>query len=381
MEATVRWQDEGDWDGAFEQEWTELVDRCPTASVFQTPEWVSAWWKHFGTGRLVVLTVHHDQRLTCLAPFVAGSERRFGVRLNTLALAGEPMADRLGLLFDPAFDGLCTAARAVVERLPSFDLIRMAELTMHGPEEAAMLDEARRVRAPVALRAWSRAPVLRLDRSWEEMERAYPRALRTRLSRARSKQKQAGGWSFRRWQPGPLELGPLLEELRALEDLSWKGESRVGIFSTPRSRDFVREVSDKFARRGWLDVATLTANGALVAYRYGFRFRGVFLDYNLAHDPAYARVAPGRILLDEIIKDSHRIGLTAVDASRGRIHPPHLLADWTADFRLHSRLLLFGPSLHGRAMSVVERTFKRLARRLLRRQPRAPTEEKSGGRA
>jgi CelD/BcsL family acetyltransferase involved in cellulose biosynthesis len=380
MEATVRWQDKGAWDGAFEQEWSDLVDRCPTASIFQTPEWVSAWWKHFGTGRLVVLTVHHDKRLICLAPFVAGSEKRFGVTLQTLSLAGEPMADRLGLLFDPAFDGLSTAARAVVEQLRSFDLVRMAELTMHGPEETALLGEARRVHAPMAIRVWSRAPVLRLERSWEEIERSYPRALRTRLSRARAKQKQAGEWSFRRWQPAPPELGPLLEAFRGLEDRSWKGESRVGIFSTARSRDFVRDVSEKFARRGWLDVASVTANGALVAYRYGFRFRGVFLDYNLAHDPAYARMAPGRILLDDIIRDSHRMGLSAVDASRGRIDPPHLLADWTSESRLHSLVLLFGPSLRGRAMSSVERTFKPIARRLLRRKPLTPAVAEGAGR-
>ncbi len=377
MEATVRWLDEGAWDGAFDQEWTGLVDRCPAASIFQTPEWVSSWWKHFGTGRLSFLTVYHDRRLTCLAPFVAGNERRFGVTLHTLALAGEPLADRLGLLFDPAFDGVRVAARAIVAKSRGFDITRIAELTMHGPEEAALLDEARHARVAVTSRVWSRSPVLRLDRPWDEIEREYPRALRTRLSRARSKQKQAGGWIFRRWQPGPGELGPLLAELGALEERSWKGESGVGIFSTLKSRDFVRDVSEKFTRRGWLDVATLSANGALVAYRYGFRFRGVFLDYNLAHDPGYARMAPGRVLLDEIIRDSHRMGLAAVDASRGRIDPPHLLADWTAESRLHSLLLLFGPSLRGRTMSSVEQSLKPLARRLLRR--RLPTPAKTEG--
>lgn len=368
METTVRWLDEGAWDDAFERDWNELVERCPTASIFQTPEWVSAWWKHFGAGRLHLLAVYHEGRLTGLGPFVATSEPRVGIRINTLALAGEPMADRLGLLFDPAFDGLHAMARAIMERSRSFHLIRMAELTMDGPEETALLEEARKARVPTSRRVWSRSPVLALDRPWEEIEGAYPRALRTRLSRARSKQKQAGGLLFRRWQPGSDELDSLLAELRTLEDRSWKGESRVGIFSTPSSREFVRDVSDNFTRRGWLDIATLTANGAVVAYRYGFRFRGAFLDYNLAHDPAYNAMAPGRTLLDEIIRDSYRIGLTRVDASRGRVDPPHLLADWTVESRWHSRLLLFGPSLRGRALSTLEQTAKPLVRRLLRRQ-------------
>jgi len=372
MEATVRWLDEQSWDGAFERHWTHLIDLCPTASIFQTPEWVSTWWKHIGSGRLVFLAVFQGERLTCLAPFVLKSESRFGIPFTVLALAGEPMADRLGILFDPsATDGLRAGVRAVVERSRSVDLTRLAEVTMDGPEEEALLDEARRARVPVTRRAWSRSPVFRLDRPWEEIERGYPRALRTRLSRARSKQKQAGGLLFRRWQPQPNELGPLLAELRALEDRSWKGASRIGIFSTKASCDFIGELSDKFARRGWLDVATLTLGGALVAYRYGFRFRGVFLDYNLAHDPAHTRLAPGRTLLDEIIRDSHRIGLTAVDASRGRVHPPHLLADWTDDSRWHGLLLLFGPSLRGRAISSIERFAKPLARRLLRRKTRS----------
>ncbi len=368
METTVQWLDEEAWDGDLERRWSDLIDRCPTASIFQTPEWVSSWWKHFGSGRLLILAVSRGGRLVGLAPFVQSSRARLGLRFTRLALAGEPHADHLGVLVDPADpDALGCAVRAILERSRTVDVLRLAEITMDGFEEQALLAEAARTGADVSRRVWSRSPVLRLDRPWDEIEGAYPRALRTRLNRARNRQKRDGGLVFQRWQPGVDELPPLLEGFRALEDRTWKGESRVGIFSTRESRDFFLELSGKFARRGWLDVATLASNDSLVAYRYGFRFRGVFLDYNLAHDPAHDRLAPGRTLLDDIIRDSHRIGLRAVDASRGKIHPPHLLADWTDDSRWHSLVLLFGPGARGRALSWVEKQGKPLARRLLRR--------------
>ena len=133
--------------------------------------------------------------------------------------------------------------------------------------------------------------------------------------------------TFRRWQPGPDELAGILPRLGAVEARSWKGRHGVGIFAPEDRWRFLVDVSHHLAARRWLDIATLSLDGRIIAYRYGFRYRARFLDYNLAHDPDYAQLSPGRVLLDEIIRDSHRLGLEAVDASRGALDPPHLLAD------------------------------------------------------
>ena len=367
-ELTAKWLELSDWDAEFESEWSDLIDRCPTASIFETPEWVGPWWRWLGRGRLRLLSVTRGRRVVALVPLVEDVERYFGLRTTTLKFAGEPHADRLGLIHDPNdAAGLVMAAEAIAREAESVDIVRLTEMSEGEPDERAVVEAARACTVPLAKRTWSRSPVLRLERPWEEISAAYPKSLRTRLRRARSRQNADGGFSFARWQPDPAEVPTLLERFRDLENRSWKGQDGVGVFGPQDRWEFMADVSLRFARRRWLDVATLSRGSDLVAYRYGFRYRGVFLDYNLAHDPDASRYAPGRTLLDDVIRDSHRLGLQAVDASRGELRTPHLLADWTPDSRWHSKVMLFGPTVVGRAASLVEKTGKPLMRKIMRR--------------
>ena len=88
-------------------------------------------------------------------------------------------------------------------------------------------------------------------------------------------------------------------------------------------------------------------DGQLIAYRWQPRFRGGILDYNFAHLPQYDGLSPGRVLLDDIIQAAASRALDRVDASRGSIRRPHLLADWTNEFVDHYTLWLTNDTVRG----------------------------------
>src|SRR5262245_54567229 len=48
-------------------EWRELA-KSAGAAPFLYPEWLQAWWRAFGSGRLRVVTARRDGRLVALAP-------------------------------------------------------------------------------------------------------------------------------------------------------------------------------------------------------------------------------------------------------------------------------------------------------------------------
>jgi CelD/BcsL family acetyltransferase involved in cellulose biosynthesis len=370
MEIRVEWVEAEPWPSALEAGWNGLLERCPEATIFLSPEWAGAWGRHSGE-RLRLLGAWRGERLVGLAPMAERVERRFGVPMRMLAFAGDPLADRHGLLFDP--EEAAAATRAMAEALArasrAVGALVLSEIATGTATEEALESAAAAQRIPRTERTTSRAPIVRLDRPWDEVARSFSKSLRIRLDRARKRQAEAGGLHFRRWQPKAEEVDALVARFRAIEEKSWKGDRGVGIFAPARVA-FFRDVAARFARREWLDVATLSAGDRLVAYRFGFRFRGVFLDYNLAHDPEDDRLSPGRTLLDDIVRDSHRIGLAAVDASRGRIAPPHLLADWTPESRWHKRRVWFGASAPGRLLALWERSAKPAVRRALGRGPR-----------
>ena len=369
----VEWLEEAALDDTLRREWSALIEQCQEASLFQTPEWTLNWWQHLGEGTLRVLTVRRDGRLVGLASLMERVESFHGLRLRTLRFVGDPEADHCGLLSDDHDEGALSATvDAVCEAAREVDVVRLSEIGAGSAVDAAF-----KVRATRTLRqVCGCAPVLELEGTLEELEGSYSKTLRTRLRRARNRQKKLGALLFERWQPKAEEVPQLFEKLRTIEALkvderAARGEPINGLLTTPARWSFMLDASAEFAGRGWLDVATLEKEGRLIAYRLGFRFRGAFLDYNLAHDSEFAALSPGRVLLDEIVRDSHQLGMQSVDASRGSLVNPHLLSDWPSSPRWHVRWILLGSSIKGRTLGLIERGLKPALRKL-RGQPAPP---------
>src|SRR5690349_1080294 len=78
---------------ALESSWRTLAERSSAATVFQSWEWVSAWWRAFGHGHsLRVVVVRQGDRLLAAAPMMV--RRLAGIRL--LEFLGAGRSDYLG---------------------------------------------------------------------------------------------------------------------------------------------------------------------------------------------------------------------------------------------------------------------------------------------
>lgn len=331
----------------------ELIARIDHATAFVTPEWFECAAAALLSGReLTVLTLTRAERLVGWIPFTLGTERLHGVPTRTLRLLGHPFSDRVVL---PVEQDDPEAIDAIVDALVAHDARWDIAILSELPEGEQLARIAAALeRRPTVNATWrpcARSP--RLTLAFENataLRGRYGRTLRTRLARARRKLVAAGEVSFERRLASPDEAPALVGLAQAIEAASWKGRDGVGIFGTPIGLRFFGDVAVRFAARGWLDFGLLRLNGAPISYRFGFRFRGVFYDYNLAFEPAYAALSPGRILLDEMIVSSLEEGLIAIDASRSSEAEPHLLADWTPEAVRHSELWLYRTTARARGL-------------------------------
>src|SRR5215212_4903684 len=85
-------------------EWIALWRRVPDATPFQSPAWLMAWWKHFGTGAPRVLTARAGEglpgeRLVGVLPLY--ELREPGIR--KLLPIGIGLSDYIDALVDPAW--------------------------------------------------------------------------------------------------------------------------------------------------------------------------------------------------------------------------------------------------------------------------------------
>ena len=339
---------------------TTLAGSVAGTTFFNTWEWTSCVAAALDPARsLHILVVRRQGELVAWVPLTCGAERLHGLPVRTVRLLGDPLADRVALMIADAEPGLRGVVLDALVAFPEpWDVILLSELIADRTLVDVIGTWAAAHRTPVHWRHCARSPILHLHhRDVAALRAAYPKTLRTRLQRSRKRLTEAGEVRFARWLPDVEQVEPLLEAFKRVEDLSWKGGKGVGIFSGSRAA-FFRDLSLAIAPKGWLDVGTLHLDGNLISYRYGFRFGGRYLDYNLAYDPQFARLSPGRILLDEMLASSLEVGLSAVDASHGSIHGGHQLQEWTDAYSDHAQLWILGRTARGRLLSIARNRLR-----------------------
>jgi len=106
----------------------------------------------------------------------------------------------------------------------------------------------------------------------------------------------------------------LLETFLALEQSGWKGRAGSALACTDATRGFFRDVCRAAAAMDRLEVATLSAGGRIVAMSTQIRGAGWLYGFKAAYDEAFARYAPGLLLLDRLTQSYVERGGVAVDS-------------------------------------------------------------------
>jgi CelD/BcsL family acetyltransferase involved in cellulose biosynthesis len=80
---------------------------------------------------------------------------------------------------------------------------------------------------------------------------------------------------------------------------------------------FFRRLADELAGDGTLRLSFLEADGERIAGAVGFRFRDRFLLYNSAYDHDLSALAPGMVLVAELIRGAIEEGRSVFDMLKG----------------------------------------------------------------
>jgi CelD/BcsL family acetyltransferase involved in cellulose biosynthesis len=100
----------------FLPEWTALWRRVPGATPFQSPAWLMAWWRHFGTGAPRVLIARAGEELAGVLPLYELREPG----ICKLLPIGIGLSDYIDALVDPAWPDAGNAMLAAVSDIPDW---------------------------------------------------------------------------------------------------------------------------------------------------------------------------------------------------------------------------------------------------------------------
>jgi CelD/BcsL family acetyltransferase involved in cellulose biosynthesis len=337
-------------------EWDRLADRVG-GPPFLRPGWFSVWWRAFGSGQLVLLTIRREGELAGVLPLA----RRRGA-LEALANYHTPA---FGLLAEHpgVAEGLIREALAQRPRRLSLDLLDVAQTDVGVAARAAGENGYRQL-----TRTQQRTPAVEISGDWERFRAGLGRSFRKELGRQRRRLAERGEVTFD-VDRGGERLDERLREAFTVEGSGWKSEGGTAIASRPETRTFYEGIAQWAAGRGMLRLCFLRLDGVPIAVDYALEDSGVRFILKGGFEVEYARQSPGSLLLESGLEDAFAAGLGRVELGGGE---DAYKLRWTEAVRERRLLQAFAPSLLGRADHALVTVGRPIAKRLLDRRRREP---------
>lgn len=281
--------------------WSAFTETVEGLTPFQSPEWLTAWWHHFGSGKLLCFLFRKRDEVVGIVPcFLHEWEGR-----RQLTLVGAGISDYL----EPAMKPEC--AEEIVHRLrhyldstSNWDVCDWQDLSLDSPLQS------------LASEVCDDSPcrVIPLEKSFEEYWNDCARSLRQNVRRDKAKAEALGEVRFDVTNDASPDLLDTLIEMHAAR---WQRKNQPGMIQGNGSAEFIRDIARQFAHRDMLRIFSIRFNEKIAAIIVAFTARRRISNYLTAFDPFHERLGFGRTLLYESIRHSFQNGCQAWDFLRG----------------------------------------------------------------
>ena len=269
--------------------WNDLLHKSIDDDVFSTWEWISCWWKHFGTHRqLRVLVARENEQIVGIAPLMISSYRFMKLgKVNKIELIGSPEADYNNFILVKNEQKCLKLFLDHLARQTDWDTLELADV-----REGTLLAElVRRQRTDYGLKLEERVrttcPYVNLPNTKDELIARLSCNARGNIRRTMRRLQEGYRVEFRTHS----EFGSIQDAMDLFFDLHekrWASKGKSGAFASDTVRDFHRDVAKLLAEKGWLTLLFLIVNGEAVAAEYSFDYRQKMYGYLSGFDPRFA---------------------------------------------------------------------------------------------
>ena len=306
----------------IETAWSALADVIPYVTPFQLPDWQLNWWRHFGSGQLLVFSWWHEHSLVGLVPcFLHHWEGR-----RQITLIGSGISDYLEPLIHSEYRAeVIGGLHSYLQSSGDWDICNWQDLaadTCLSQLEGSLLEPDM---------SCSEVP---LNGSFEEFWKDRSKDMRRNLRRYTDRARSVGSVCFQAVTSADEELMDALIRLHAAR---WEKRGESGMIAANNSGPFLRDVACAFAARGNLRLFIARFREQVAALVLGFLCRNTLYAYLSAFDPEYEGFGFGRNLLYEAFRFAYGQHYSAWNFCRGN---EQYKLSWGAHFIEKRRLIL-----------------------------------------
>jgi CelD/BcsL family acetyltransferase involved in cellulose biosynthesis len=297
---------------ALKDYWNTFLAGCDH-SIFSTWEWLTVWWRHFGSDkRLLLLTAEDKGKTLGMAPLMYSVHKMFGVRQGKIEFIGTPDSDYNDFIVaDQPLACIDLFVRHLNGISEKWNCIELSEI----PEHARSLRALNKISN--TLEKVHECPRALLPKTYKAFLHCLSHNLRYNLRRSLRRLEKDGV----RWKVYDCSQGDSCSEgMRAFFELHqkrWASKRFPGVFAEERFRDFHLDIARVLAEKNWLGLYLLRISDKPVAAWYGFKYQLRYYYYLSGFDPEYHRYGLGNLLLAHIIDQCIQEGLVEFDFLRG----------------------------------------------------------------
>ena len=340
--------------------WNRLLLTNPASSIFQTPEWLAAWWQAFARNKDLLGLVFTDAEGHALgiAPLYREQNSFFGRTLITLRMvgAGSGDSDALDFITSPGTEEVCAEAFiAWLELQEDCDVCALETL----PQNSLV---ARQLRSRLQEAEWSVDTtftpnfVVDLPAAWPQYLDSLEPSFRPLLTRYPRRLQSRYNVRFIRCEC-VQDLKDHLGILFQLHQMRWTGRGEPGAFASTDRRDFYFSMAAAFLQRGWLEFWLLELDGEIVGAQFCFRYNDTVSLLQEGFHPKYGAEKIGYALRAHVLEEMIRGGAQRYDFLGG--DDPYK-AKFGAHQKNYLNLTFAGPSRIGRMYVAAQRRKRQI---------------------
>lgn len=325
--------------------WSDLCACSPEATVFQSYEWLCAWWRCFGEensfGR--ILLAHEGERLVGAMPLYqtdVGEGRR---PRAVLKLLGSEHADYQCLLFEKGridvAEGLLNAGRGIanarcdllLEELPkssTFDQLVVAMQDGSGGSVISLNDPTPCPRLAIAGNDLGVEAVLR----------------KKSLQRHRKRLADQGMVKIQHLSE-PGQIKPYLPVFFDQHVCRWRATEYPSLFEKERNRAFYTYLAESLGEKSQVLFSVLSVDEAPVAFHFGLVSRNDLIWYKPSFELTWSKFSPGEVLLKHLIEHAVERRFDFLDFTRG---DESFKSRFSSEVRYNSSYLITTRKWYGR---------------------------------
>jgi CelD/BcsL family acetyltransferase involved in cellulose biosynthesis len=300
--------------------WRALWRRAAAATIFQSPDWLIPWWRHFAPGQLTCIALWQGKELVGIAPLYREDSSR---RLLPL---GVSLSDCLDVLFaEEILHNARHAMQVEIARAAGAGEICFPDVVPNASVLGLALNGCSTRRRP-----GQPSPELVLgpgDNPLKNVPAHQRQNLRTAENRARRR-----GCAIDELVAD--ELPRFIPALMQLHSARQRQLGHGGLDQDARVLPFFSEAFGPLAHEGVVRAYSIACEGRLIGGYLGFLHRGRASYYLGGFDPEFTFESPGTILIGHAMRCAAAEGAHTFDFLRGA--EPYKYAWGARDRRLLS---------------------------------------------